>query len=151
MRQKWKKTVKINQTTYVYTFKSTHTCFRLYFESLQVLILATYPINHPQGLKSIFCISLSRSFYSRRAYISDSMTIWTTQHNTKSLLMLRIRTLCPIPDHFWHYGPDPDQVRDSGPYRSHCISALRVLLYFSYLENSQDAFPDLIISFYNVS
>ena len=28
------------------------------------------------------------------------MTIWTTQHNTKSLLMLRIRTLCPIPDLF---------------------------------------------------
>ena len=21
----------------------------------------------------------------------------------------------PIPDHFWHFGPDPDQVRNSGP------------------------------------
>ena len=28
----------------------------------------------------------------------------------------------PIPDHFWHLGPDPDQVRNSGPYWSHCIS-----------------------------
>ena len=65
-------------------------------------------MNHPQGLKSIF-------FYNRRAYISDSMTIWTTQHNNKSLLMLRIRTLCPIPDHFWHFGPDLDQACNYGP------------------------------------
>ena len=25
----------------------------------------------------------------------------------------------PFPDHFWHLGPDPDQVRNSGPLRSH--------------------------------
>ena len=25
----------------------------------------------------------------------------------------------PIPDHLWHFGPDPDQVRNSGSYRSH--------------------------------
>ena len=27
----------------------------------------------------------------------------------------------PIPDHFWHLGPDPDQVRNSGPYWSHWL------------------------------
>ena len=26
----------------------------------------------------------------------------------------------PIPDHFWHYGPDLDQVRNSGPLWSLC-------------------------------
>ena len=28
----------------------------------------------------------------------------------------------PIPDHFWHFGPDPDQVRNSVPFQSHCSS-----------------------------
>ena len=27
----------------------------------------------------------------------------------------------PIPDHFWHFGLDPDQVRNSGPFWSLCF------------------------------
>ena len=32
----------------------------------------------------------------------------------------------PIPDHFEHFGPEPDQVQNSGPYWSHCCSALGI-------------------------
>ena len=28
-----------------------------------------------------------------------------------------------IPDHFWHFGRDPDQVRNSGPFWSLCARA----------------------------
>ena len=85
------KTVKNDQTTHVFTYK----CSKLYFEPFQALLLVTYPIIHPQDLKSKHFpfqgLLQQKSFYFRSYDKIDH-----PQHNTTSLLMLRNTLLHPI-------------------------------------------------------
>ena len=47
--QNWWKTVQNGQTTYVFTFKRTYKCSRLYFEPFRAILLVTYSIIHPDS------------------------------------------------------------------------------------------------------
>ena len=89
--QKWLKTVKNDRTSHVFTYK----CPKLYFEPFQALLLVTYPIIHPQDLKSKHFpfqgLLQQKSFYFRSYDKIDH-----PQHNTTSLLMLRNTLLHPI-------------------------------------------------------
>ena len=48
-------------------------------------------------------------------------SLFTNIYHIVTILFSRNKSIPKInPDHFWHFGPDPDQVRNSGPYWSHC-------------------------------
>ena len=89
--QKWLKTVKNDQTTHVFTYK----CSKLYFEPFQALLLVTYPIIHPQDLKSKH-FPFQGLLQQKSLYFRSYDNIDHPQHNTTSLLMLWNTLLHPI-------------------------------------------------------
>ena len=79
------------QTTHVFTCK----CSKLYFEPFQALLLVTYPIIHPQDLKSKH-FPFQGLLQQKSLYFKSYDNIDHPQHNTTSLLMLRNTLLHPI-------------------------------------------------------
>ena len=103
------KTVKNDRTSHVFTYK----CPKLYFEPFQALLLVTYPIIHPQDLKS--------KHFPFQGLLQHMICIYQVIPGASQKNPDLVTNSGPIPDHFRHLGPDPDQVRNSGPYWSHCF------------------------------
>ena len=71
--------------------------------------------NWPLGLEFVEMPLVSLNIYYIYIYTLVYSVISGASKNIHDL----VANSGPFPDHFWHLGPDPDQVRNSGPLRSH--------------------------------
>ena len=110
---------------------TTFKCINL-TECFQAPFLVTYPTMHLQDLNNIWTSYSCQKEYLFtdihhlktiviRVYSTPVSTnhIGTSLFNHNRGILRPIQTWCPIPDQFWHFGPDPDHVRNSGPFWTH--------------------------------